>query len=52
MRELRSLLSMVKSKMRDEDKDDRDVKKDIDAVQQQLNTGDQAMQQMGFQSIV
>ena len=43
---------MVKSKMRDEDKDDRDVKKDIDAVQQQLNTGDQVMQQMGFQSIV
>jgi hypothetical protein len=27
VRELRSLLSMVKSKMRDEDKDDRDVKK-------------------------
>lgn len=52
VRELRSLLSMIKSKMRDEDKDDRDVKKDIDAVQQQLDTGDQAMQQMGFQSIV
>jgi hypothetical protein len=46
-RELRALLSMVKRKMRDDDKDDPATKKDIDAVQQQLDTG---AQQMAYQN--
>lgn len=48
-RELRSLLSMVKSKMREDDKDDRDMKKDIEAVQQQL---DMSAQQMTYPGIL
>ena len=47
-RELRALLSMVKRKMRDDDKDDPATKKDIDAVQQQLDTG---AQQVAYQNI-
>jgi hypothetical protein len=46
-RELRALLSMVKRKMRDDDKDDPATKKDIDAVQQQLDTG---AQQVAYQN--
>lgn len=44
VRELRALLSMIKSKMRDDEKDDQNVKKDIAAVQQQLDAGDQVVQ--------
>ena len=40
---------MVKSKMREDDKDDRDMKKDIEAVQQQL---DMSAQQMTYPGIL
>lgn len=52
VRELRALLSMIKSKMRDDEKDDQDVKKDIAAVQQQLDAGDQVVQQMDIGSLL
>lgn len=52
VRELRALLSMIKSKMRDDEKDDSDVKKDIAAVQQQLDVGDQAAQQINVGTLL
>ena len=52
VRDLRALLSMIKSKMRDDEKDDSDVKKDIAAVQQQLDVGDQAAQQINVGTLL
>lgn len=52
VRELRALLSMIKNKMRDDEKDDSDVKKDIAAVQQQLDVGDQAAQQINVGTLL
>lgn len=52
VRELRALLSMIKSKMRDDEKDDSDVKKDIASVEQQLDAGEQAAQQINVGTLL
>ena len=52
VRDLRALLSMIKSKMRDDEKDDSDVKKDIAAVQQQLDVGELAAQQINVGTLL
>lgn len=52
VREMRSLLAMLKSKMREHDKNDRTVQKDEAAVQQQLNASEQTISQMDLTAIL